>query len=80
MAWQIPLTELTTDEDDVATVVQCLKEGWLTMGPRVDGFERGVAAFCGAPYGAAVNCGTAPLHLACRALGLGPGDEVMYRR
>ena len=77
MAWQIPLTELTIGEDDVAAVVQCLEEGWLTMGPRVDEFEQGVAAFCGTPHGAAVNCGTAALHLACRALGLGPGDEVI---
>ena len=77
MAWQIPLTELTIGEDDVAAVVQCLEEGWLTMGPRVDEFEQGVAAFCGTPHGAAVNCGTAALHLACRALGLGAGDEVI---
>ena len=63
MAWQIPLTELTIGEDDVAAVVQCLEEGWLTMGPRVDEFEQGVAAFCGTPHGAAVNCGTAALHL-----------------
>lgn len=77
MAWQIPLTELTIGEDDVAAVVQCLEEGWLTMGPRVDEFERGVAAYCGSPHGAAVNSGTAALHLACRALGLGPGDEVI---
>ena len=77
MAWQIPLTELTIGDDDVAAVVQCLEEGWLTMGPRVDQFERGVAAFCGSSHAAAVNSGTAALHLACRALELGAGDEVI---
>jgi dTDP-4-amino-4,6-dideoxygalactose transaminase len=77
MSWQIPLTELTIGEDDVAAVVQCLEEGWLTMGPRGEAFERGVADYCGSPHAAAVSSGTAALHLACAALGLGPGDEVI---
>jgi dTDP-4-amino-4,6-dideoxygalactose transaminase len=77
MAWEIPLTELTIGDDDVAAVVECLEQGWLTMGPRVNEFEAGVAAYCGSPHAAAVNSGTAALHLACRALELGPGDEVI---
>ena len=77
MSWRIPLTELSIGEDDVAAVVSCLEEGWLTMGPRVEAFEQGVSSFTRSPHAAAVSSGTAALHLACRALGLGPGDEVI---
>jgi dTDP-4-amino-4,6-dideoxygalactose transaminase len=77
MAWRVPLTDLTITDADVAAVTGCLEQGWLTMGPRTKAFEEAVAAYCGAPHAAAVNSGTAALHLACRSLGLGPGDEVI---
>ena len=58
-------------------VVEALCSGWLTTGPRVAQFERGFAEFCGAAHGVAVNSGTAALHAAMRAIGVGSGDEVI---
>ena len=77
MSWRIPLTDVAVTEADIAAVTECLEQGWLTMGPRTQAFEEAVGAFCGAPRAVAVNSGTAALHLACLALGLGPGDEVI---
>ncbi|HEY8581610.1 MAG TPA: DegT/DnrJ/EryC1/StrS family aminotransferase [Capillimicrobium sp.] len=77
MSWEIPLTDVEVTEADVAAVVDCLEQGWLTMGPRTSAFEVAVGQFCGSPHAAAVNSGTAALHLASRALDLGPGDEVI---
>ena len=52
--------------------------GWLTTGPRVAEFEQAFARYCGAgAKGVAVNSGTAALHAAMRAIGVGPGDEVI---
>src|SRR3954469_14660334 len=77
MSWQIPLTDLTVTDGDVDAVVQCLEEGWLTMGPRSRKVEEAVAEYSGAARGAAGSRGSAALRLACRALALGPGDEVI---
>lgn len=77
MRWEIPLTDVILDEDDLEAVADCLRSGWLTMGPRTKAFEAAVAAATGAPHAVAVSSGTAALHLACAALGLGPGDEVI---
>ena len=65
------------DEDDIQAVVEILHGDWLTMGPTVDKFEKAVAGFVGAKYGIAVNSGTAALHVAAYAAGIGPGDEVI---
>ena len=62
---------------DVRSVVEALTSDWLTTGPRVSRFERAFADFCHAQEGVAVNSGTAALHCAMRALGVGPGDEVI---
>ena len=62
---------------DVKAVVEALVSGWLTTGPRVTEFEQGFAAHVGASEGVAVNSGTAALHCAMRAIGVGPGDEVI---
>jgi perosamine synthetase len=64
-------------EDDVAAVADVLRGGWLTTGPRVAEFERAVAARVGARHAVAVNSGTAALHVAVVAAGIGPGDEVI---
>ena len=77
MSWDIPLTDVILDEDDIQAVGDCLRSGWLTMGPRTKAFEEAVAAHTGLPHAVAVNSGTAALHLACAALNLGPGDEVI---
>ena len=58
-------------------MVEALVSGWLTTGPRVAEFEQAFAAHVGAREGVAVNSGTAALHCAMRALGVGPGDEVI---
>ena len=58
-------------------MLDCLRSGWLTMGPRNGAFEQALAGYVGSPHAAAVSSGTAALHLACLAAGLGPGDEVI---
>ncbi|MGH8443589.1 MAG: UDP-4-amino-4,6-dideoxy-N-acetyl-beta-L-altrosamine transaminase [Nevskiaceae bacterium] len=63
-------------EADVAAVVAALRSGWLTQGPAVERFEQAVAQYCGASHAVAVSSGSAALHLACRALDLGPGDAL----
>jgi perosamine synthetase len=65
------------DEDDVAAVVAVLRSDWLTTGPCVDEFERSFARLVGAREAVAVSSGTAALHAAVCAAGIGPGDEVI---
>jgi UDP-4-amino-4,6-dideoxy-N-acetyl-beta-L-altrosamine transaminase len=65
------------DEQDIAAVVQVLKSRELTQGPRVPEFERAVAQEAGARYAVAFSSGTAALHGAAYAAGIGPGDEVI---
>jgi dTDP-4-amino-4,6-dideoxygalactose transaminase len=77
MSWSVPLTELELTAEDLAAVEACLRSGWLTMGPRTGAFEAALAEWTGAGAAVAVSSGTAALHLACRALDLGPGDEVV---
>lgn len=70
----IPYGRQSLSEADIAAVVEVLRSDWLTQGPAVNRFEEAVAAYCGARHGVAVANATAGLHLACLALGLGPGD------
>jgi dTDP-4-amino-4,6-dideoxygalactose transaminase len=77
MSWVVPLTDVQMTEDDLAAVADTLRSGWLTMGPRTRAFEDAMREWTGAPHAVAVSSGTAALHLACAALGLGPGDEVI---
>jgi len=65
------------DEDDIEAVVRTLRSDWLTTGPAVEEFERAVAEHAGAKHAVAVSNGTAALHAAMFALGIGPGDEVI---
>ena len=64
---------------EIAEVVDTLKSGWVTTGPKTRRFEEDFAAWLGAPglHALAVNSATAGLHLALEALGIGPGDEVI---
>jgi perosamine synthetase len=64
-------------ERELAAVAEVLESGMLTMGAKVGEFEALVAAACGVEHAAAVSSGTAALHLAVLALGIGPGDEVI---
>ena len=75
--WELPLTQLEITEPEIQAVMECLESGWLTMGPRTGAFEDGLAEFIGTPHAVAVSSGTAALHLACLAAGIGPGDEVI---
>jgi dTDP-4-amino-4,6-dideoxygalactose transaminase len=64
-------------EDEIAAVVDTLRSGWLTTGPKTRQFEAAFAASVGAEHAIAVNSCTAALHLALEAIGVGPGDEVI---
>jgi dTDP-4-amino-4,6-dideoxygalactose transaminase len=75
--WRVALTEVTVPEQDVQAVLDCLESGWLTMGPRTQAFEQALAEFVGTPHAVTVSSGTAALHLACLAAGIGAGDEVI---
>jgi UDP-4-amino-4,6-dideoxy-N-acetyl-beta-L-altrosamine transaminase len=57
-------------------VVRVLRSDWLTQGPDIEEFERAVARYCGVRHAVAVSSGTAALHIACLALGLGPGKAL----
>jgi dTDP-4-amino-4,6-dideoxygalactose transaminase len=77
MSWRVPLADLKIPEDDVQAVLDCLRSGWLTMGPRTKEFEEQFAAYVASPHAVAVSSCTAALHLACLAAGLGEGDEAI---
>ena len=72
----IPYGRQDINQDDIDAVVSVLKSDFLTQGPCVPAFEETVAGYCGAAHAVAVNSATSALHLACLALGVGPGDEV----
>ncbi len=72
----IPYGRQSISEQDIQAVVDVLRSEWITQGPKVPAFEDMLSAYCGARHGVAVNSGTSALHLACRALGLGPGDRL----
>ncbi len=72
----IPYGRHSIDDNDVAAVSEVLRSEFLTQGPAVPRFEEEVAKYCGAQYGVAVNSATSALHIACLALGVGPGDRV----
>ncbi len=73
----IPYGRQSITEEDVQAVVAVLRSDRLTQGPAVEGFEREFAAAVDAPYAVAFSSGTAALHAAAWAAGLGPGDEVL---
>jgi dTDP-4-amino-4,6-dideoxygalactose transaminase len=77
MSWSVPLADVRLREEDVEAVLDVMRSGWLTMGPRTAAFEEALGAWIGTPHALAVSSGTASLHLACRAAGIGPGDEVI---
>ncbi|MFA1737422.1 UDP-4-amino-4,6-dideoxy-N-acetyl-beta-L-altrosamine transaminase [Lysinibacillus fusiformis] len=65
------------DEADIEAVVETLRSPFLTQGPKVEEFEQSVADYVGAKYAVAFSNGTAALHGACYAAGIGAGDEVI---
>ena len=73
----IPYGHQTIEEDDIQAVVNVLRSDYLTTGPEISEFENKVAEYTGTKYAVAVSNGTAALHVACLAAGIGPGDEVI---
>ena len=75
----LPFARPEIGDDEIAEVVDTLRSGWLTTGPKAKRFEDDFSAYLGDPalQSLAVNSATAGLHLALEALGIGPGDEVI---
>jgi UDP-4-amino-4,6-dideoxy-N-acetyl-beta-L-altrosamine transaminase len=73
----LPYGRQSIDQADIDAVVDVLRSPFLTQGPAVDRFEAAIAAETGAPHAVACSNGTTALHLACVALGLGPGDAAI---
>lgn len=73
----IPLARPVLGAEEERLVAEVLRSGCLSLGPRVVEFERLFAEFAGSPFASAVSSGTAGLHLALRAVGVGDGDEVI---
>lgn len=70
----IPYGRQDITQADIDAVLSVLQSDFLTQGPMVPKFEEAVATYCNAQYAVAVNSATSALHIACMALGLGPGD------
>ncbi|MFL5803602.1 MAG: DegT/DnrJ/EryC1/StrS family aminotransferase [Roseiflexaceae bacterium] len=73
----LPYARPSIGEEEIAEVVDSLRSGWVTTGPKVKRFEGDVADYIGAKHAIAVSSCTAGLHIALTALGIGPGDEVI---
>ena len=74
---EVPLARPVLGEPEEQAVLEVLRSGHLSLGPRVPEFERRFAARLGVPHASAVSSGTAGLHLALRSVGVGDGDEVV---
>jgi dTDP-4-amino-4,6-dideoxygalactose transaminase len=73
----LPFAPPAIGQAEIDEVIEVLKSGWITTGPRVERFESEFARTVGAPAALALNSGTAALHLALEALGVGSGDVVI---
>ncbi|MGC2299658.1 MAG: DegT/DnrJ/EryC1/StrS aminotransferase family protein, partial [Acidobacteriaceae bacterium] len=76
-AVEIPLSAPDITDAEIEAVVSVLRTSRLSLGPRIKEFEAAMAAYVGTTHAIAVSSGTAGLHLALLALGIGPGDEVI---
>ncbi|MDI3472476.1 MAG: perosamine synthetase [Thermotogaceae bacterium] len=74
---RVPLSSPEISQDDIEEVLGVLKSGRLSIGPKIEEFERLVAEYTGVKYAVAVNSGTSALHLIIRSLGIGEGDLVI---
>ena len=75
MAYRLSQPEI--EREDIQAVTEVLKGTSLALGPKLEAFEKAFAEFAGTAYAVAVNSGTSALHLAVRALDIGPGDEII---
>ncbi|MBN1955571.1 MAG: DegT/DnrJ/EryC1/StrS aminotransferase family protein [Anaerolineae bacterium] len=74
---RLPFCLPDVGEAEIEEVIDTLRSGWLTTGPKTKKFEQAFAAYVGAPEAVAVNSCTGGLHVTLAALGIGPGDEVI---
>jgi dTDP-4-amino-4,6-dideoxygalactose transaminase len=77
MDWRVPLADLDYGSEEESAVLNVLRSKWLTMGAVTQEFESKFAALTGSQFVFTVSNATEALHLACLALGIGPGDEVI---
>ena len=73
----IPFSPPDMSEAEVQEVAEALRSGWITTGPRTKEFEKQIAAYCGTSKAVCLNSATACMESILRALGIGPGDEVI---
>ncbi len=77
MDWRVPLADVNLGPEELEAVSAVIRSGWLTMGEVTQAFEQEYAQSTGSLHALAVTNATAALHLACLALGIGAGDEVI---
>ncbi len=73
----LPFYRVPIEEADIAEVAETLRSGWLTLGPKTEAFEIAIASYLGVKHAIAVSSCSEAIFLALKALGLGPGDEVI---
>jgi dTDP-4-amino-4,6-dideoxygalactose transaminase len=77
MTWKIPLSDLAYGPEEEAAAQRVIRAGWLSMGEETQGFEREFAQYLGIKHAIACSSGTAALHMALLAVGIGAGDRVL---
>jgi len=77
MKGDIPYGRQWIEDDEIEAVAEVLRSDWITQGSKIEEFERRIAEYCGVEFAVAVSSGTAALHIACLAAGIGKDDEVI---
>ena len=77
MTWKIPLADIDFGLEEEEAVLRVVRSRWLSMGEETQQFEQEFETFIGVKHALAVTNATAALHMACLAVGIGPGDEVI---
>jgi dTDP-4-amino-4,6-dideoxygalactose transaminase len=77
MTWRIPLSDIELGTEEENAVLDVIRRRWLTMGSVTQEFEKAFSDYLGVKHAVAVANGTAALHMACLAMDIGPGDEVI---
>lgn len=77
MSHFLPFALPDIGEEEIKEVVECMRSGWITTGPRTIQFEKDFSEYIGSKFSLAVNSATSGLHLALEAIGVGPGDKVI---
>ena len=73
----IPFSPPDITQEEIDEVVDTLKSGWITTGPKTKLFEKKIAEYCNTSKAVALNSATAAMEMTLRLLGIGPGDEVI---